>query len=62
MASRKLVLRKETLTELSTAELGAMIGGSGPTCGACGSDFQQCLTGLDCIATLQDCVVTLKSC
>jgi hypothetical protein len=58
MRTRSLTLRKETLAELTTGELGLVVGGqlSGPTCYACGSDFQQCLTGLHCIATLDSCI------
>jgi hypothetical protein len=49
---RNLRLRKETLAELSTAELTSVVGGiSGATCPVkqCltnNSDFQECITGL----------------
>jgi hypothetical protein len=60
MRTRTLTLKKETLTELTTAELGSVVGGqlSGPSCNiACNqSDFQQCLTGLHCINTLDSCI------
>ncbi len=61
MTPRRLVLRKETLTDLTSAELSLVHGASGPTChyGACASDFQQCLTGLDCLPPLSDCVLTI---
>lgn len=49
---RSLTLTKETLTELSTADLAGVVGGlSGYSClQACPhSDFQECLTGLQCV-------------
>jgi hypothetical protein len=55
MRNRKLSLKKETLAELTTSELAGVAGGSGLTCINCNSDFQQCLTGLRCIPTLDGC-------
>lgn len=58
MAQRKLVLRKETLTELSDTELTQVVGASTLTCsalvcltgpGVChNSDFQECESGNRC--------------
>jgi hypothetical protein len=58
MRTRSLALKKETLAELTTGELGLVVGGqiSGPTCLGCNSDFQQCITGVHCIATLDSCI------
>ena len=50
---RSLSLRKETLTELSGTELAAVVGAlSGYSCAICQppSDFQECLTGLQCLS------------
>jgi hypothetical protein len=56
---RTLALKKEMLAELTTDELSRVVGGqlSGVSCNiACNnSDFQQCLTGLNCINTLDSC-------
>ena len=49
-ASRKLSLRKESLVELTTAEVAGIAAASGPTClhatcdGACNSDLVRCVT------------------
>ncbi|HEX8003497.1 MAG TPA: class I lanthipeptide [Mycobacteriales bacterium] len=56
---RRLSLSKETLAELTDTELGAVNGAAlTPQCphntltcaGGCNSDFQQCITGLDCLS------------
>lgn len=50
---RKLSLKKDTLTELSTEDLDGVVGGSGLSCISnmiCSSDFQQCITGLGCLS------------
>jgi hypothetical protein len=49
MRNRKLSLKKDTLVELTTAELDAVAGASGLTCINCNSDFQQCITGTRCL-------------
>jgi hypothetical protein len=52
---RSLKLSKETLTELSTADLAGVVGGQAVTNNSCltlcqpQSDFQECLTGLQCV-------------
>jgi hypothetical protein len=58
---RKLSLKKETLAELSTAELTSVVGGATgrATCAVKDclvphSDFQQCITGVGCV-TLDGC-------
>jgi hypothetical protein len=53
---RALRLRRETLAELTTDDLGHVVGGlSGASCqNVCGSDVQQCLTGIVCL-TLNGC-------
>jgi hypothetical protein len=51
MRKRTLSLKREALTELTTAELDRVAGGSGLTCINCNSDFQACLTGLECLPT-----------
>lgn len=57
--TRKLTLKKETVVELTTAELGHVAagaqttncGGSALTCqGPCHSDFMECITGLRCLS------------
>lgn len=47
---RKLTLKKETVVELTSEELDSVVGASGLSCLNCGSDFQQCLTGLPCLS------------
>ncbi|HVF03786.1 MAG TPA: hypothetical protein VNA20_03005 [Frankiaceae bacterium] len=52
MRERTLSLKKESLVELTSAELDRVVGASGLTCFAChNSDFQQCLTGVGCLLT-----------
>lgn len=59
MRNRKLSLRKETVVELTTADLGSVAAGaqttnctaSALTCdGPCHSDFMECITGLRCLS------------
>lgn len=62
MRNRRLQLKRETLSELGAADLAGVVGGmSGPTCLNCGSDFQQCITGVGCL-TLDGCIATLDHC
>ena len=53
MRNRTLRLKKETLTELSTTDLGRVVGGSALTCietQVCNnSDFKECFTGIPCL-------------
>lgn len=44
MNNRRLVLRSESLTELSTGELGDVVGGA-PSYEQCPDDTYYCLTG-----------------
>ncbi|MDQ1711732.1 MAG: hypothetical protein QOE45_1182 [Frankiaceae bacterium] len=55
---RRLHLHKETLTELTTAELNGVVGASGNSCqNVCNSRVQDCITGLPCLRTLpRDCL------
>jgi hypothetical protein len=56
---RKLTLKKETVVELTTGELGNVVGGAPPTwydCGptlslTCGSEIDACLTARGCTIT-----------
>ena len=52
---RTLSLKKDTLTELTTAELDLVVGASALSClsqWVCqASDFQQCITGLHCVGS-----------
>ncbi len=59
MTHRKLALRKETLAELSDADLSQVVGASGVSCAPalcltrgteCASDFQECITGTQCLS------------
>jgi hypothetical protein len=52
MRNRTLSLKKDTLVELTTEELGSIAGASGLTCVNCNSDFQQCLTGVRCLSVV----------
>ena len=59
---RKLTLKKETLTELSTAELTTVVGAAGTlkACGptlslTCGSEIDACLTARGCTYSLDVC-------
>jgi hypothetical protein len=60
---RKLNLKKETLVELSSTELTGVVGGATgrASCvikdciGQPHSDFQQCITGVGCVPTLNGC-------
>lgn len=50
---RSLALKKETLAELTGAELDQVAGGSGLSCNVLclpPSDFMECLTGLRCLS------------
>lgn len=49
---RKLTLKKETVTELTSDQLDQVAGGSGLSCFLCQpqSDFQECITGLPCLS------------
>jgi hypothetical protein len=51
MRNRKLTLKKDTLAELSTDELGSVAGASGVTCVNCNSQLQQCATQVRCVTT-----------
>jgi bacteriocin-like protein len=51
MRKRTLSLKREALTELTNTELDQVVGGSGLSCINCNSDFQQCITGVDCLPT-----------
>ena len=59
---RKLTLKKETLTELTPAELTSVVGAAATTkaCGptmslTCGSEIDACLTARGCTYTLDLC-------
>ena len=61
---RKLTLKKETLAELTTAELTRVVGGAptvkdfcdGPTFSlTCGSEIDACVTARGCTLTLDVC-------
>ncbi len=63
-STRKLALRKETLTELRPDDLAQVVGGSGVSCNpalcltacsSCASDFQQCITGTGCLSLGGNC-------
>jgi hypothetical protein len=61
---RALRLSKETLTELTTAELVDVVGASGASCQyECNSGpLNDCITGLPCIRTLpRDCLTGTPS-
>lgn len=54
---RSLALKKETVVELTAADLDRVAGGSGVSCNVLclpPSDFMECLTGLKC-ASLTGC-------
>jgi hypothetical protein len=57
---RRLRLRREALTELTTTDLGSVVGGSGNSCqNVCNTGLNDCITGLPCIRTIRaDCVAT----
>lgn len=60
---RTLTLKKETLTELTTAELSSVLGAApattkacGPTLSlTCGSEIDACLTARGCTLTMDVC-------
>lgn len=54
---RKLTLKKDTLTELGTAELTEVVG-AGPTKPQCVSGIVACLTNYDCLPTYDACFTT----
>ena len=58
---RKLVLKKETLVELGTDELGGVVGGSFPSKYDCTESHQVCnpLSRDVCVANTRGCVQTL---
>lgn len=62
--TRRLTLRRETLTELVSDDLSHVVAGSGVSCvpalcltgcSSCASDFQQCITGIGCLPTRDSC-------
>ena len=64
MRTRKLTLRRETLTELLPHDLDQVVGASGVSCNpalcltlcsSCASDFQECMTGLKCLSVGEPC-------
>lgn len=59
MRTRALSLTKETLSELTTAQLDSVAGASGVSCSpalcAPHSDFRECVTGVECLSLVGNC-------
>lgn len=59
MRARKLVLRRERLTELTAHELSAVVGGA-TRADSCHITFYPCVTDVDCPTLLDLCVGTTR--
>ncbi|HVF03793.1 MAG TPA: class I lanthipeptide [Frankiaceae bacterium] len=57
---RKLTLKKDTLAELTTDELGGVVGGTFPSKFDCTVSHQVCLD--DVVASLRPCLPTYAHC
>jgi hypothetical protein len=61
---RRLTLKKETLAELGSAELGAVVGASYPTKYDCTESYQVCnpLSREACVVSIRTCLPTYDAC